>query len=373
MEIVSGLAHDEELTDCCQTIYSLKSLVSSDEISLDINGDSNEIGNYDHYPEEIPSTIRHRMSTSHDHDHRQCHHRYHHRVANQRSVNTEMFIIASSSPEIKALSLPITTLELPEEINCTGSSLFPSYNEYHHHTTTHQHHHQSSMSTCYLFPEDFDCDSFSISTKSRNKCSSIVLPAVSPIGVDRKNKFSSFVLPAVSPSNVDGNNNKNSNNNERLVEYRDQGNYHAMNRCERENDQRDANPTKMSHNNEVDELTLYLERQSIGLDNIHSQTILHKDDQIPSPTTVTPETILHPFKRGSLRHPRPSFMEKRTSVHRRISFDSLPEISEILDQPDLLSLDGDGSNYFSSETFHHDNSSTSNENKNDIKSLTIYY
>jgi len=355
MEIVSGLAQDEELIDCGQTIYSLKSLVSSDEISLDINGDSNEIGNYDHHLEEIPS--------------RRCHHRYHHHVANQRSINTEMFIIASSSPEIKALSLPTTTLELPEEINCTGSSLFPSSNEYHNHTTTRQHRHQSSISTCYLFPEDSDCDSFSFSTKNRNKCSSIVLPAVSPIDVDRKNKFSSFVLPAVSPNDVDGNN----NNNERSVEYRDQGHCHSMNRCERENDQRDATLTKMSRSNEVDELTLYLERQSIGLDNIYPQTTLHKENQIRSPTTIIPETTLHPFKRGSLRHPRPSFMEKRTSVHRRISFDSLPEISEILDQPDLLSHDGDGSYYFSSETFHHDNSSTLNENKNDMESLTIYY
>jgi hypothetical protein len=365
-----------------ESVCSLRSLVSSDEISLDHNtgGVGDEIRNYDYHPEGIPSTIRHRSlntcTTSqydrrrHNHHHR--HHR-HRRVSSQRSISTEMAIIASSSPEIKALTLPITTtFELPEEINCSGlsssssSSASPSSNEYHRHTTTthhHQYRHQRSISTCSLFPEDFDCDSFSVSAKTKNKLSPTISPAVSPI-------------------DVDGVNNK--------EDYRDQDNYHpSMNRCKRErehdDDQRDGTLTKLSNdNNEIDELTLYLERQNIGSsDSIHSPTsLLHKKTpQLSSPTTIIPDVTVHPFKRGSSQQrPRPSFLEQRSSLHRRISFDSLPGISEIIDQPNLLPHGNEGYSYhcFSSGTttknIHHDNSFTPNENNNDTKFMsTIYY
>jgi hypothetical protein len=364
-----------------ESVCSLKSLVSSDEISFDhnIDGIGDEIRNYDYdyHPEGIPSTIRHRSlstCTTSQYDRRRqnnSHHHRHRRAPSQRSISTEMAIIASSSPEIKALTLPITTtFELPEEINCSGlssssSSASPSSNEYHRHTTTthhHQHRHQRSISTCSLFPEDFDCDSFSVSAKTKNKLSPTISPAVSPI-------------------DVDGVNNK--------EEYRDQNNCHStMNRCERErehdDDQRDGTLTKLSNdNNEIDELTLYLERQNIGSsDSIHSPTsLLHKEpSQLSSPTTIISDATIHPFKRGSSQQrPRPSFLEQRSSIHRRISFDSLPEISEIIDQPNLLPHDSEGYSYhyFSSgakATIHHDNSFTPNENNNDTKLMTtIYY
>ena len=376
-----------------ESVCSLRSLVSSDEISLDHNidgvGDKLRNDDYDYHPEGIPSTIRHRsLSTCttsqydrrhHTHHHRDHRDHRHRRVSSQRSISTEMAIIASSSPEIKALTLPITTtFELPEEINCSGlssssspspssssSSASPSSNEYHRHTTTahyHQYRHQRSIRTCSLFPEDFDCDSFSVSAKTKNKLSPTISPAVLPI-------------------DVDGVNNK--------EEYRDQDNNHSTkNRCERErehdDDQRDSTFTKLSNdNNEIDELTLYLERQNIGSsDSIHSPTsLLHKEtSQLSSPTTIIPDVAVHPFKRGSSQQrPRPSFLEQRSSLHRRISFDSLPEISEILDQPNSLPHDNEGYSYHylssgTTTTIYHDNSFTPNENNNDTKLMTtIYY
>ncbi|OEU19970.1 hypothetical protein FRACYDRAFT_236031 [Fragilariopsis cylindrus CCMP1102] len=185
----------------------------------------------------------------------------------------------------------------------------------------------------------------------------------------------------VLPIDVDGVNNK--------EEYRDQDNNHSTkNRCERErehdDDQRDSTLTKLSNdNNEIDELTLYLERQNIcSSDSIHSPTsLLHKEtSQLSSPTTIIPDVAVHPFKRGSSQQrPRPSFLEQRSSLHRRISFDSLPEISEILDQPNSLPHDNEGYSYHylssgTTTTIYHDNSFTPNESSNDTKLMTtIYY
>jgi hypothetical protein len=157
---------------------------------------------------------------------------------------------------------------------------------------------------------------------------------------------------------------------------------------EHDDDQRDDTLTKLSNddNNEIDELTLYLERrQNIGSsDSIHSPTsLLNKDtSQLPSPTTIISDVTVHPFKRGySQQRPRPSFLEQRSSIHRRISFDSLPEISEIIDQPNLLPHDSEQDSYQyyistgTTTTIHHDdNSFTPNENDNDTKLMTtIYY
>ena len=274
--------------DCGATVHSLRSLVSSDETnSLELN-------------DAIPSKIRRRSLKRNN--------RHYHCSPSQRSISTEMSIIACSSPEIKALVLPIT-ITVPEKIRNSGASTStPSSVQYHH---------QRSVSTLSLFPEDDDggdeCDSFSVAAKIKYK---------------NDNGF-----PIV--ANISRNNNNSNDYDRRSVEYRDQDNCHSTNHCDRD-DERDTS-TQILFNDETDELALYLERQSIGSDTIYSPTALLKTDtRIPSPTTVIPNTanlfsvVQHPIKKGSLQR-------RRSSMHRRVSYDSLPEISEILFQPDLHS------------------------------------
>ena len=267
-------------SDDVATVHSLRSLVSYDESTHSLE-----------QHDGIPST-NHRRSFKNCEDHSHRH------VA--RSIGTEMSIIACSSPEIKALIQPIP----------------PSVQFQHH----------RSVSTLTLFPEDINED----------QCYDSYFVPVTKM---KRNGFP-FVLPTISPNrgNVKVNDNIKLKDRQRLsIEHCEQENSHSEDRfiC---NDEPDMMKGGFLHGEETDELALYLERQRIRSNIVYLPEVPNKElrDSSNTKTTVVQEHLIE--KRPMRKQERP--LMRRSSRHRRVSYDSLPEMSEILCQPELPSTKG---------------------------------
>ena len=267
--------------DDVATVHSLRSLVSYDESST--------------HSLERHDTI---LSTDHCRSFRNCEDYSHHYAA--RSSGAEMSIIACSSPEIKALVQPIP----------------PSIQFQHH----------RSVSTLTLFPEyinEDDCsDSYYVPvTKMTRIDSPVKLPTVSPIH-----------------GNVEVNNNIKLKDRQRLsIEHREQENSHSEDHFIFD-DNPDVMKVDFEHGDETDELALCLERQGIGSNRIDLPEVPNKElrDSSNTKTTFARERLI---EKRPLRNPeRP--LKRRSSRHRRVSYDSLPDMSEILRQPELPSTKG---------------------------------
>lgn len=263
------------------TVHSLRSLVSSDDSihSLEQN-------------DEIQSTV-HCQTFKNCQDY--CHHNA------QRSSSTEMSIIACSSPEIKALVQPV-----PPSI---------------------QFHHQRSMSTLSLFPED---------DRSDENCD------INSIHVAKIKRISfPIVSPAASPNceNVKVGNIMKVNNDKRsLIERRDQESYYSKERFDYSKEF-DAMKMNKVYEKETDKLALCLERQKFGSERICLPEVSNKDFEHSSQVFMTQNTAVtlvqqRPINRGHIRHQENPLI-RRSSLHRRVSYDSLPEMSEILCRPDF--------------------------------------
>jgi hypothetical protein len=93
--------------NCDTSFGSLRSLVSKDGVSLLFDDDQD----FEESPKTngLPQVLRISMTDPSSH--------FHHHQSSQRSISTEMAIIASSSPEIKALSDQPIAPSYPHEIN----------------------------------------------------------------------------------------------------------------------------------------------------------------------------------------------------------------------------------------------------------------
>jgi len=263
------------------TVHSLRSLVSYDESS------THSLERHDATP-----------STDHCRSIRNCEDYCHHHVA--RSSGAEMSIIACSSPEIKALVQPIP----------------PSIQFQHH----------RSVSTLTLFPEYIDEDECSDSyfgpvTKMKRIDSPVKLPTVSPIH-----------------GNVEVNINIKLKDRQRSsIEHHEQEKSHSEDRFIFD-DNPDVMKGDFAHGDETDELALYLKRQRIGSNRIDLP-------EVPNEKLRDSSNIKTSFARERLIEKRPMRQQKRplmrtSSRHRRVSYDSLPNMSEILCQPELPSTKG---------------------------------
>ncbi|VEU33984.1 unnamed protein product [Pseudo-nitzschia multistriata] len=230
--------------DCNETVHSLRSLVSSDdtECSLDLSSEPNNI---------IPSTA-HRSSYDSPESSRLC------CASSRRSICTEMSIIASSSPEIKALLLPTTSMPAADKtddysgndssstygfpISCERNIIDDCSGEISPSLPRDIHcQHQRSIGSLphYSLEEDANHD---IAEAESNKCIPTFLSTSASVDERRRGKF-------------DGSNNW-------FIEHRDQHNGPSMNRFGPTED-RDVSTNNKENSilgDETDELTLYLER-----------------------------------------------------------------------------------------------------------------
>lgn len=195
-----------------------------------------------------------------------------------RIYGREIAIIACNSPEIKALVEP----SVPHSVQCN---------------------HQRAISTL-TFLDDVD-------ENEHDLCGGFVPPT---------SKLKRRTCPIVSPDNAHGRT-RLSDQIPLSIDRRDQESYSPEGRFLFDNA-----PTPKTRNSsykdDVDELTLYLERQRIH--DTYSPEPKHKDVRdsvVPISTIVSPQAL-------------PS--KKRSSRHRRVSYDNLPDISEVLCHPDFV-------------------------------------
>jgi hypothetical protein len=218
-----------------------------------------------------------------------------------------MTIIASSSPEIKALSesFPIAP-SFPKEIDFSDYSMFGSSSSCSRSTVNENHRHRNPhpfVSPRRVSSSDIDDDSEHLG-ESRNQ-----------------NQSKSSKLETTTPE-------KGTNRN--MSNATDQQHYHDM-------------------DSGVDELALYMERHTLGIDspicspNVSSQ----KDNVCPMEEEKTPSTnnrsnsfnfntAMKDSQQQQQRRYRSLSSIERPACHRRVSFDSLPSPAEIVASPILL-------------------------------------
>lgn len=195
-----------------------------------------------------------------------------------RISGTEISIIACSSPEIKAL-----VQSVPPSIQCL---------------------HQRSVSTLSFYPEYDNIDEL---------CGNSIAPVT---------KMNRNGCPVVSP---DHEHTMKLNDHKRLsIEHRDQKSFHSEGRFIFD-DQLSPVSRNLLYNEAVDELTLRLEQQRIEPNRMRLPEFQNKDVRDAS----------HP--NNTTTYPQEQPIKKRNSMHRRVSYDNLPDISEILCHPDFLS------------------------------------
>ena len=204
-----------------------------------------------------------------------CDHRPSHRRLS-RIYGREIAIIACNSPEIKALVEP----SVPQSVQCN---------------------HQRTISTLSFLSEDVEdelCGGYG--------------PPTSKLKQRR-------TIPIVSPDNE----HVRTRRNDQIplsIERRDQDNYSSDGRFLFD-DAPTPKTRNSSYKDDVDELAVFLDRQRIH--DTYSPEMKSKDvrdSAVPSTAMVSPQGF--PTKR-------------RSSMHRRVSYDNLPDISEVLCHPDF--------------------------------------
>ena len=269
MEIL--VADKSQYRDSNQSVCSLHSLVSGDNDSLLLD-------------DEVASPILQQEQSDPDL-------MLHRRFSSQPSISTEMAIIASSSPEIKALSNQPITPCFPQELN------------------------------------------FEL-TQQENGTD----------GVDKQQARTSFVspLPAMTVDHIHDNINekarkRNSHEDWSVATGASSSIQHPL-------------ETRM---NEPDELALYLQRQSLEMDVVSTPAVVGEQKENVSPPFSfdcrTPEasnrsssgsayTFKSALRKETRRqHSLSSMMgsnKRRPSLHRRVSFNSLPSPAEIIASPE---------------------------------------
>ena len=279
------------------SICSLRSLVSGEGAD-----DSFSFDDYDDYDEEEQKNNKYVSP-------------FDQQRLSQRSITTELAIIASSSPEIKALSesFPITP-SFPKEIDFTDSSMFGSASSSSQLTMNENdrhHQHQQQYRNSY--------------------------PFVSPLWVS-----SSDIEDNCEHLSESGNRHQ-SNPSKVETKTREETNHNTSNRAEQQH--------YHDMDTDVDELALYMERQTLGIDCSPTATS-QKENVCPMEEETTPSTNNRSnsfnFKsatkesqqqqqqRHQRRHHRSLSSIERPGCHRRISFNSLPSPAEIVASPILL-------------------------------------
>jgi hypothetical protein len=281
MDVMSVDSNRLGESDDAASAHSLRSLVSSDDSIRSLERHDG-----------IPTTIDCQLDKNCG-DWRHCH--------IKRNSSTEISIIACSSPEIKALVQPLSP-SIPFQ-------------------------QQRSWDTLSFFPDKYHGD---------ESYHSSPIPATK-----MKDRSFSVVSSAASPRNGRTSVNGNIRLDDLSIEHRDQENCQDGDRCVY-SDRSISMRGNSLYDGETDELALSLERQSIGSNRSYLPGVANEELRNSSQGPMVLNTMTNTIQQHAI-HGKPTRRHqerpkvRRSSLHRRISHDSLPEISKILCEPDFPS------------------------------------